>query len=245
MPNNDSFTLKNSNEITRKLTLLLKQNNLITVSFNEGKLFFISTLIAIDLKKRRIHFDSSSDEKINQQLINSNSILFETQLAGVHVSFTVPKISRPLLGKSTELTLEFPTELIWLERRLFYRVKAPAQNTPTCQFIINTTDSLTGNTSHCLNFEIHDISLTGFSFIYVPKKFNTNILIGIQTINNCIITLPNINSFTLDVEIRNHHPLKTSGSQKVQLIGLIFPPLTSAYESQIQRYLLSIERSRV
>lgn len=112
MTNNDNFTLKNSNEITRKLTLLLKKNSLITVSFNEGSLFFISTLLDIDLKKKKIRLDSASDEKINKQLINASNILFETKVAGIHVSFTVPKVSKPLLGKSTELILEFPTELI-------------------------------------------------------------------------------------------------------------------------------------
>lgn len=244
MSDNDNFTLKNSNEITRKLNLLLKQNSLLTVSFNEGKSFFISTLISIDLKKKQLHLDSASDKKINQQLYKASNILFEAKVGGVQVSFTLAKISKPLLGKSTEIILAFPSELIWLERRLFYRVKAPIQNTPSCQFTLINSAS-TEELPLSVVLDIYDISLTGFSFIYHPDKFGYDIFADIQNIKDCTIILPGVTKLSIDVEIRNQHPLKVSAPEKVQIIGLKFAPLTSAYESQIQRYLLSVERSRM
>ncbi len=245
MSDNDNFTLKNSHEITRKLNLIFKKNSLITVSFDEGKLFFISTLLDIDTKKKKIHLDIAPDEKINEKLRAANNILFETKVAGIHVYFTLPKVSKQFFKKNTTFIFDFPTELIWLERRLFYRVKTPVQNTPTCQFTLKKSASNQSRLLTLLNFELYDISLTGFSFTVNPNTFDPDIFLGIQTIDDCTITLPEGNSFSLDVEIKNHHPLKASAPEKHQIIGLKFPTLTSAYEAQIQRYLFSIERSRI
>jgi len=65
MPDTPNFTLTNNNEIARKLTLILKKNSLLTVTFNDGKSFFISALLEINTKKQILHLDIASDARIN------------------------------------------------------------------------------------------------------------------------------------------------------------------------------------
>jgi len=243
MTDTANFTLKNSNEINRKLTLLLKQNSLITVSFNEGSNFFISTLLEINTKKKTIHLDIASDSKVNKQILKAKNILFETSVSGIAVSFTLNKVTQPLLGGKDTFILDFPKELIWLERRLFYRIKSPIQNTPHCQLSF-TPKSAKNEHTLVFSFKIHDISLTGLSLLYNPKEHQSDLFADINKIDDFTVNLPNIGSFETPIEIRNRHPKDTSAPEKIQIIGIKFQQLPSAIESTIQRYLLSIERSR-
>jgi len=244
MPDTANFTLTNSNEINRKLTLVLKQSSLITVSFNEGSDFFISTLLEINTKKQVIHLDISPDSRINKQLLKAKNILFETSVAGIAVSFTLNKVTQPLLGGKDTFILDFPKELIWLERRLFYRIKSPIQNTPHCQFSFTTPESDKNKHFPIFSFKIHDISLSGLSLLYDPEEYQSDLLADISKIDDFTVHLPSIGSFDTPIEICNRHPQNSSAPQKTQIIGIKFKQLPSAIESKVQRYLLSIERRR-
>jgi len=244
MPDTSKFTLKNSNEINRKLTLILKKNSLITVSFNEGSDFFISTLLEINTKKQKIHLDIATDSGINKQLLKAKKILFETSVGGIAASFTLSKASQPLLGKKDTFILDFPKELTWLERRMFYRIKSPIQNTPNCQLSFAPSGSAKNKYFPVFSFEIHDISLTGLSLLYNPEEYRNDLLADISKIDDFTVHLPEIGDFETPVEIRNRHPKNASAPKKIQIIGIKFQELPSAIESKVQRYLLSIERSR-
>jgi len=244
MSDTAQFTLKNNNEIARKLSLILKKNSLLTVTFNDGKSFFISTLIEINTKKKTMQLDIASDSKVNKQLLKAKDILFETSVAGVAVSFRLNKASQPLLGKKDTFILNFPVELIWLERRMFYRLKPPIQNTPTCQLSITSSDSNEKVDLPVFSFEINDISLTGLSLIYNPEEHHRDLLADTSKIVNFSVHLPEVGSFESPIEICNHHPQKVSAPEKIQVVGVKFQQLPSAIEAKVQRYLLSVERSR-
>lgn len=244
MSDSTNYTLKNPAEITRKLNLILKQNCLITVSFNQGQSFFLSTLLDIDTKKKKMSLDFASDEQLNKQVLKASTITFTSNVGGVSVTFTLPKISKPILGRNKAFVLDFPEELVWLERRSFYRIKTPLQNTPSCKFLLNTTDEDENELSYNLKFDLLDLSLTGASFAYDPAQYTFNIFENIKDIPNCTITLPAIGRFSTTIEIRNQRPKKVSEPDKVQVIGIKFHKVSGAIESQVQRYMLSIEREK-
>jgi len=244
MPDKANFTLKIPAEITRKLNIILKQNSLITVSFNEGQSFFLSTLLDIDTKKQKMSLDFASDDHINKQVIKASKITFETNVGGVSVSFSLDKVSKPMIGGSKAFTLSFPTEMVWLERRAFYRIKTPIQNAPRCKFQLLKSDELGNETSYPCNFELYNLSLTGIAFIYDPDQYETDILQGVKDIPNVSITLPEIGRFSTDLTIKHQHPQKISEPDKVQIIGAKFKTLPGAIESQLQRYMLLVERKK-
>jgi len=244
MPDKANFTLKNPSEITRKLNIILKQNSLITVSFNEGQSFFLSTLLDIDTKKQKMSLDFASDDHLNKQVIKASTITFETNVGGVAVNFVLDKVSIPMISGGKAFTLKFPTEMVWIERRAFYRMKAPLQNTPTCKFQLLRADELGNETTYPCNFEIYDLSLTGISFIYDPAQYSHDILEDIKNIPNVSITLPELGRFSTDLSLKHQHPQKISEPDKVQIIGAKFKSLPGAIESQLQRYMLLIEREK-
>jgi len=244
MSDKANFTLKNPSEITRKLNIILKQNSLITVSFNEGQLFFLSTLLDIDTKKQKMSLDFASDDHLNKQILKASKITFETNVGGVAVTFSLDKVSKPMIGGGKAFTLSFPTEMVWLERRSFYRIKAPLQNTPNCKFELLKTDDSGNETAYPCNFELYNLSLSGISFIYDPDQYESDILEGTNTIPKVSITLPEIGRFSTDLNIKHQHPQKISEPDKVQIIGAKFKKLPDAIESEIQRYMLLVERAK-
>jgi len=244
MSDKANFTLKNPSEITRKLNIILKQNSLITVSFNKGQSFFLSTLLDIDTKKQKMSLDFASDDHLNQQVVNASKITFETNVGGVAVNFVLDKVSKPMIGGGKAFTLKFPTEMVWIERRAFYRIKTPLQNTPTCKFQLLRSDATGNENAYLCNFELYNISLTGISFIYDPAQYEYDILEGIKSIPNTSITLPELGRFSTDLRIKHQHPQKISEPDKVQIIGAKFKTLPGAIESQLQRYMLLIERAK-
>jgi c-di-GMP-binding flagellar brake protein YcgR len=245
MSDNAKFILKNPTEITRKLNLILKQDCLITVSFNKGKSFFLSTLLDIDTKKKKMNLDFASEEQLNKQILKATPITLTTNVGGVAVTFILEKVSKPLLSHHNAFILDFPEELMWRERRSFYRIKTPLQNTPNCKFILNTHDEAGNDLSYNLKIDLLDLSLTGTSFTYDPKLYKSDIFEGIKEIPSCSIMLPGIGRFSTVLQVRNQRPQKISAPEQAQIIGVKFHKLSGAIESQIQRYLLSIERSRI
>lgn len=244
MSDKANFTLKNPTEITRKLSLIFKQDCLITVSFNEGQSFFLSTLIDIDTKKKKMSLDFASDDKLNKQILKANSITFETNVGGVSVNFTLPKVSNPLLNRNKAFILNFPEELVWLERRSFYRIKTPLQNTPNCKFTLNISDQAGNDQSYNLKVDLLDLSLTGTSFAYDPTQYSSDIFEGIKEIAHCSITLPEIGRFSTAIHIQNQRPQKVSEPDQVQIMGVKFYKLSGIIEAQVQRYMLLIEREK-
>jgi len=235
------FTLTNSNEIARKLALIWKQGCLLTVSFDNRIFFFISTLIHVDNKKKVMSLDVSPDNALNKRLLKASNILFETKVEGVSVSFTLNKVSKPLLGRSENFLLNFPEKLIWQERRLFYRIRPLLNEKPRCKFSMQFKK---GDKKFPFNFsfEINDISLTGLSFIYHPEEYNIKMIELIKMISDSHIHLPEIGEFEINLEVCNRYPVNADKPNKEQIIGLKFHNMTAGIESQIQRYMLSIQR---
>jgi len=241
MTTEDNFTLTNSNEIARKLMLIWKTGCLLTVSFNNRSFFFISTLIQVDTKKKVMSLDMSSQDELNKRLLKARDILFETKVEGVSVSFTLNKISKPLLGRSDSFLLSFPEQLIWQERRLFYRIRPLLSTNPHCKFTLQFKKG-DKKFPYDFSFRIHDISLTGLSFIYHPDEYNIKIIELIKKISNSQVNLPEIGPFNINLEVCNRYPANPSKPDKEQIIGLKFHNITPSIETQIQRYMLLIQR---
>jgi len=244
MSDRANFTLQNPTEITHKLNIILKQKSLITVYFDAGQSFFLSTLLSIDTKKQTMRLDIASDDNLNKQILKAHKVLFSTNVGGASVNFKLDKVSKPLLGGDKAFTLNFPTEMVWLERRAFYRIQAPVQNTPDCKFELLKTDRLGNETAYPCNFELYNLSLSGVSFLYDPNLYKSDILEGVKNILRASITLPGIGSFSTDLAIKHQHPQKISEPSKVQIIGAKFETLPDVVESQIQRYMLLVEREK-
>jgi c-di-GMP-binding flagellar brake protein YcgR len=188
--------------------------------------------------------DFSSNDELNKQILKTNDITFETNVGGVPVSFTLAKVSKPLLNRKKIFTLDFPEELIWLERRAFHRIKTPLQNTPTCKLTFIITDELDNDLPCHLKADLLNLSLTGTAFSYDPTQYPPNTFIDIKEITNCIINLPGIGRFSTTIEIRNQRPKKISEPDKMQILGVKFYKLSTAIESQLQRYMLLVEREQ-
>jgi len=252
MPTNDDsqFTVKNSNEIARKLHILERNKCLITVSF--GGRSFITSILDVDNKKRVFIIDESSQKELNKRLADANHAFFETVMSGVRVRFSVEKISKVRFSDTFKVAM--PDEIFWLERRQFYRIKTPIMNPPHCVITIETPRDGIIHTKH-YTFDIYDLSLTGLCLLYeaeknVEQEEVNRVRLDALELNStigCQIYIPEddefpAEDFSANIEIRAIFPQNANKPDKNKLIGTLFIGNKPSTESAIQRYMQHVQR---
>jgi len=237
MPSDSSFAVNNSAEIIKKLTLMWNQGCLLTVNFGDANESFITAITHVDKHKQTLTIDCPPKEQQTKQLLSASEATFKSVLSGIQVQFSHTKITKT--GKD-DLLLSIPESLYWLEHRDFYRIRSPISHPAFCTVKLNTIIDEQEQMIE-LPFPIHDISLTGLCLQVepsdLPQPFKRN-----QTLDDCLIVLPNIGEFYCTILIRNRRPLIKNRTDKTQLFGVKFIDHTSAIETKIQRYMQLIAR---
>ncbi|MEN8259752.1 MAG: PilZ domain-containing protein, partial [Pseudomonadota bacterium] len=127
-----------------------------------------------------------------------------------------------------------PEKLLWLERRRYYRVKAPLEHPPRCLIRIENETS---------EFSILDISMSGLAVITENTGFESRIDTGL-ILDDCKIVFPEYGEGIATLEIRNKTPGHKISLKDHVRFGCAFRQVLPAFESTIQRYMQMIERKR-
>ncbi len=227
-----SFAITNQKEMLRNLNLLLKNKSLLTAHFGDHNESFITTILQIDTKDNLLLLDYGPKEYLNRMLLDSRNVVFKTEYRGIKVDLPGEKLAKSQLGGQTALSMPLPRQLIWRQRRGFYRVKSPLSGAAHCQLTLNEDQDV--------DLKLFDISLSGLSLLNDEKTIS-NQLIPTAKFENCRLILPEAGEGTVSFIIRNKHPANPEKPNHGQRLGCEFTALEPAFESTIQRYMQRIE----
>lgn len=231
MKDQADFMVHNRQQIINHLMLLIKEKCLINLLIGPNE-SFITTLIAIDVDKNSLLFDYGPNGYLNKQLPNTSSITFSTVIAGIKVGFEGRNIKNSRYKGETVFTMPIPEKMLWLQRRQYYRVKSPLSKASYLKIVIEDEP---------IQFRLYDISLSGFSFLNDSDSIN-RLLTPLKTFSDNRLILDGIGEDTIGFEVLNHILLNPNKPDKTQKIGCRFTSISSAAESNVQRYMQQIER---
>lgn len=229
MNNISDYIVRRRQEIVNYLMLLIKDKCLINLRFSEGD-SFLTTSIAID--NDLLICDSGPKEYLNKHLAESQSATFRTTYSGIRVEFKTNQIDRIRFKGEDAFAMPIPDNLLWLQRRQYYRVKSPLSKASYVTIDIEDQP---------IQLPLYDISLSGFSMLIEADNIEP-FLLSTREFKNCPMVLDGIGENAVSFEVLNAISLNPNKPDKSKKIGCRFTKIAPSFESGIQRYMQQIER---
>jgi c-di-GMP-binding flagellar brake protein YcgR len=227
--NLDQFMLYNKGEIAQRLRQLAKDHCMVTAYFDNGATMN-TRVIDLIREMELVVLDYGVDEKLVQQLLQSNRVIFKSQHDGVTAQFTATSLTRAKYQNEPVIAAPMPTSLLWVQRRQSYRVRIPLGIPSWCK--IPWTNETT------LRLKIYDISGGGLAL--VDEENNLHVQNGV-ILENCTLELPEFGTDQVNLRVCSCFPNNKRDPDAGQRIGCAFSNLGMSFGASIQRYINSIE----
>ena len=231
MESQSDFLISSPEKIISKLSILLKNKNLLTANFGGGQTF-VTTVLEVN-KKDNTFICDGCDEDLIDIALGSPKIFFKTEHLGALVTFDSGKVTKTQYQGVVAFSMPIPSAMRWLEQREFFRMRVPATSTSRCQL------TLAGH--GVVDLKLHDISLRGFSVVNTLEEVSKLLEPGVQ-FENCRIILEDKEQVIITFEIRSKFLVNANNLNKMEKIGCKFTSITPALENTIHGYLMQIER---
>ncbi len=231
--NLEKYLVHQNPQILQTLKLLVKHKCLITARFEAGKYSFVTVVIDVLKDKNLVILDYGADELINKKLLAAPRVTFTTVHNGVRVQFSAEQITQAKFKGNTVFAAPIPDSVLWLERREYYRVKVPLNESVCCRIPLQE--------DRTVQLYVLDISITGLALhdlkgaAGLPDEIDS-------IVSNCNLLLPEYET-TLDFQVKNQITVPSADdTPDNQRIGCAFVNPTQAFQSNIMRFMQYVER---
>ena len=233
----DKYLLHSKKEILFLLRALRDKGSLITVYFNQGNDFLLTTLLAISPDGDAILFDPGSNAEMNRKALASDKLIFITTHDKVKIQFTVQRLESAEYEGRPAFRSSLPDRLLRLQRREYYRLTAPIAHPLKCLIPVNLADG----SRTTVETTVFDISGGGLAVMAPPEgiEFETDHLF-----EDCRIDLPDVGTVTATLRVRNVFEFTLRNGTRVKRSGCQFEDLPGHMLTLIQRYIIRVERER-
>lgn len=232
--NMEHYMLFGRGEIMQKLRLLGKKNSLISLHFNERTM--LSTVVNVLSDKNLLVLDYGSNEEMNQYLLKHNRAVVKTDYDGIQAQFTIKDIRKARLQGKPSFACPLPEDVLWVQRREYYRVRIPLSEVVTCELIHGDNNRT--------EYPVLDISTGGIALF--DKDDELELEPG-NVFHNCKLTMGDHSTVFINLEIRNHILKNPNNPEEGTRSGCAFEGLTGDFETAVQKFInvVDLQQKRV
>lgn len=224
-------------EILAVLRTLIQKNALVTVHFDQGNAFFLTSLLAIEPETNRLIVDVGSDEETNARALQADKLIFTAVVDRIKIQFSINALTRGKHEGRPAFFGSIPDTLLRLQRREFFRLATPIANP------IRLYSSIPRPAGPLqLDVPLLDISGGGVGLMLTPDQ--AALLRNGDVLENCRITLPGEGLVATTLGIRNLFDVTARSGARYVRVGCEYIDLPSARLTAIQRYITHVERER-
>ncbi len=234
------YQIHSRREIIGLLRSMQERNQLVSMQAAGGADTVVTSVLEVDEQGGLVVIDRAPSNAVNQRILASDNVSFETMLDNIRILFSATKVGECLYENTPALYIPIPLSLIRLQRREYYRVQTPIANPVRCTIRI-PPDEHTGLGSTTVEVTLKDISGGGVGVID-EKKLIDNTIGRIYT--DCRVTLPGGTAVTVSLQVRNSQDLTLSSGKTIRKLGCMFIDLPMSTRATIQRYITRLERER-
>lgn len=226
------FLIESKLSIVAKFKQMIKAHVTLTAQFNNGQ--SLNTLVVEVLAdKNIIALDTSTSEALNTQLTESSRIIFKGTTDGIEIQFNAESCSKATLHGEPVFAIPIPNELLWIQRREFYRVNVPLGIPAYCNI-----PQKVGTTKQ---YKLIDISAGGLS---LQDEHKDSVLEKGDVIENCTLELPDFDAGTVSLKFCASFPMNNQQPKLGNRLGFEFINIGMSFAATIQRYIHSVETLR-
>jgi len=219
-------------DIEQVLQEILHSQPVVTM-VSADRLSPILTTRLLQVAKGRLWLEGSPDGLITQILLKSRNVLAVTEQDMVQVRIPCRGLGQdvdPQLG--TVLTASYPTELLRLQRRDSYRLGTS---------VIHPVKCLIRNDDNFMETNVIDLSISGVGIL--AYKAAGELSAG-ETYHGCRLNLPEAGEFAVSLTVKSTYDVARPDGRTAHRAGCQFLDLPPSIETQIQRYILRVDRER-
>ncbi|WP_160329881.1 flagellar brake protein [Sterolibacterium denitrificans] len=231
------YTLRSRSEILAVLRSMIEHNALMTVYFNQGQDFMLSSLLQLAADGRTLVLDVGSSAEMNQRALAADRLICVSNLDKIKIQFVLNGVDALQFEGRPAFLANTPEILVRLQRRDFYRFVLPVLQSIRCSIPFKSYDG----GLQPIEVNVIDISAGGIGFLSKSES------LGLSTdmlLENCRIDLPEIGILTVNMRIRSLYEVTLLTGARHERAGCQFIGLTAKQEMQLQRYIIKAERER-
>ena len=232
------YEIRSKVEILYLLRRMLNDGSLITVYFNLGKDFLLTSLVDVAEDGKTMVLDLGSNSEMNRRAVEADKLICVSTLGKVKIQFTLAGAERRIYDKRDAFFCAVPDSLVRVQRREYYRLATPLGNPLSCQIPIPAD---AGGPARNLEAIIVDISGGGMAVMVPPDDVHFQ---PDAEFANCRIDLPEVGSIIATLRVHNLYDVSLTNGKTSKRSGCQFVKLPGAMVSLIQRYIFKVERER-
>ncbi|MBV2234764.1 MAG: flagellar brake protein [Sterolibacterium sp.] len=231
------FTLRSRSEILAILRSLIHHNALMTVYFNQGQDFMLSSLLHLAEDGRTLVLDVGSNADMNRRALSVDKLICVSNLDKVKIQFVLDGVDAVQYEGRPAFLANVPASLVRLQRRDTYRFVLPVLQPLRCSIPFVTYDGRL----QPQEVSVIDISAGGIGFL--SKSENIDLSTD-MLLENCRLDLPEVGILTVNLCIRSLYEVVLLTGARHKRAGCQFIHLDSKQEMQLQRFIITAERER-
>jgi c-di-GMP-binding flagellar brake protein YcgR len=227
----DRFFLLGQMEILSVLNDLINYREPVTVYFNGGRDFMLTTIL--EARADGFIFDPSGDLKANGRLPKSANCVFVARLNGVRVQFSTRAVQTFSWGGSDAFASALPERVVRLQRRESYRILLPVAKPLMVKFF-------SGDGLIMGDWPAHNLCVAGLGLV-MSRMPNIE---PEQGIGRMKLMLTKQHMIECAATVRHITPLGERQIRQNYRVGVSFTDLSPAKAVVIQRYITKVEHER-
>jgi c-di-GMP-binding flagellar brake protein YcgR len=231
------YLLHSKKEILFILRAMRDKGDLITVYFNQGNDFLLTTLLAVTADGDALLLDPGSNAEMNRRALASDKLICTASHDKVKIQFILRRLTKTEYEGREAFRAAVPEELLRLQRREFYRLTTPIAHPLRCLIPVRLADG----SQSTVETTVIDISGGGLAVMAPPEgiEFETDHLF-----ENCRIELPDVGTVLATLRVRNVFEFTLRNGARTRRAGCQFLDLSGQMLTLIQRYIIRVERER-
>jgi flagellar brake protein len=228
----ERFKIDHPAEIERILRGVMDKKALVTAYSSNNRDFLVTTLVAVVPQEKAIYLGAGPDPAIDRALTSSPEVAFNTAHDQIRVLFNTPALTQASIGGEAVLRADMPKELIRFQRREYYRLPAPMAHPVKC---------LIGIDGAMLETVVLDISIGGLGVLSYSDDAR---LESGRIYHGCRLSLPDTGNYVVSLQVRTLYEQTMKNGVVSHRVGCQFIDLAPSVETDIQRYIIRVERER-
>lgn len=232
------FLLYSASEIVFVLRTLIQKGAMVTVYFDQGKSFMLTSLLALGANNSEFILDLGSDHEMNRKALAADKLIFTTSIDKVKIQFSVNKLSATTYEGRPAFRGALPETLLRLQRREYFRLSTPIASPIKCTIPMQRADG----SALVVETPLLDISGGGVGLMVHVEQ--SDLYETEMTFSDCKISLPEEGLLVTTLRVRNAFDVTTKSGSHYVRVGCEFVDLQGSRLTLIQRYITRVERER-
>lgn len=222
-------------EIASIMRAIMQKNALLSVYFDEGNAFIVTSILDVDDVQSTIILDRGPDPQANARLLQAPRLVCVTSVDKVKVQFICNDADVIEYDGREAFQVPMPDKLLRLQRREYFRLATPMVNPIKCMLTAQT-----GGEIRQMEHNIADISCGGIA----TNSSTTLPLFEPNTRFECRIALSDTDTLQTTVELRNTFEVTLANGRKLRRCGYQFIAFTEKDRVLVQRYIMQQQREQ-